>query len=276
MTFCGNCGTNNPNSNRFCYNCGAELTMQPEAPPMGYAPVENREVERIGPYNPNANYYVPPQQYHPQYQQYQQPPQQYPPQQYPQYQQQYQQQGYGQYPPMGQYPPQQKQAPQPVYLYGAPNNNANLRMTAIILSIATLVVAIVTLCGVPTDNGDFGTTLMALGLGPDAAVLLVFVILTILIGIVGVLIPIFSIVTGVAIMGCLTLVLTNSAYHVGLVSMIIFLVLALLVILLGLFTSLMMNKYVRSNVRNVTMFQCCLMTWKGIKLPGEGQQSQQI
>ena len=71
MTFCGNCGSDNPAENRFCFNCGAELPPAPEGPQMGYNPTMNNEVERIPAYNPNANYYnqAPPVQ-----QQYQQQP----------------------------------------------------------------------------------------------------------------------------------------------------------------------------------------------------------
>ena len=45
------------------------------------------------------------------------------------------------------------------------------------------------------------------------------------------------------------------------------LVLGIVAIALGVIASLVMNKYVRSNVRNVTMFQCSLFTWIGIRDP---------
>ena len=34
---------------------------------------------------------------------------------------------------------------------------------------------------------------------------------------------------------------------------------------LGITASMVMGKYVRSNVRNVSMFQCNLFTWTGIR-----------
>ena len=305
MTFCGNCGTNNPAGNRFCFNCGAELTVPSEEPRMNYAP-QNEEVERIGAYNPNIHQNVsnqPPQQqqfqqppgYQQQYQQqpYQQyaPPAgqyqnqqygQYPGQQYGQYQDpqygQYQGQQYNQYPGQqyGQY--QQDPPKQLVYLYGAPNNNVKMRIIAIIVSIAALAVAMVALFAIPSDLSDFGTTLLSLGLGEDGMIVLVFVIISLVVGIIGLLIPIFSIVTGVCIIATAALILTNPGFSdtMDITGMLVFVVMAVLVMGLGLLSSLMMSKYVRANVRNVNMLQCSIMTWTGVRVPQEypGQNQQ--
>ena len=275
MTFCGNCGSDNPAGNRFCFSCGAELSARPQEPQLGYNPNAGQEIERLGPYNPNANYYVPPAQQYGQQQPFQQPYQQ-PYQQQPG-QQQYMQQPYQQQ----QYPPAPYQQfnpyggrPQPFYLQGAPNNNTNLRWIAIILAIATLAVTLVSLFVIPID--DSGTTLLGLGLDdPDAMVVLVFVIISLVIGIVGVFIPIFSIVTGVCVIATVALLFTNEGYSFDTSVLFIFVGVSVVIMVLGLIASLFMNKYVRSNVRNVTMFDCCMMTWKGVRLPVQQQPLQQ-
>ncbi len=288
MTYCGNCGSDNPEGNRFCFNCGAELPLQPQQSNMGYIPTMDTEIERIRPYDPNANYYVPPQPPQQNYQQqqpYQQqymPQQQYPPQQgYQQYppavypgqqQQQYPPQGYQGYP---QYPPQQypgqRQREPPFYLYGAPNNQISFRWIAIILSIATLVMTILTLTIIPVTEND---SLIGIGLGEDGLYVLIFCIMTIVIGILSLLVPLFNIVTGVCVIGTITLIFTNSGFAVTDTTLILFILMGVVIMVLGLVSSLLMTKYVRSNVRNVTMFECSLWTWIGIKMPQDQYQQQ--
>ena len=306
MTFCGNCGADNPEGNRFCFNCGAELSVAPEEPKAGYSPVMSNEIERIGAYDPNVNYYVPPQahqeqrlyqppyeqQYPPQQpqygQQYQQPPvpapqQQMPPQQnyhqqqypqQPQYQQiaQYQ---HSQYAAMG-YPQQQYgKSKEPVYLYGAPNNSKGARYAGMVLPIVGLILVLVAMFVIPTGKNAADSTLFSLGTSDVGLPILIFVIMSIAMGVVSVITPIFSVVSGVCVIA------TAAIVHLKVVpqlpatmdvnTFIMFIGIAVGVMIIGILATVMMNKYVRSNVRNVTMFQCCIMSWKGVRVP-EGAQ----
>jgi len=99
MTQCRNCGAECMPGNRFCYRCGADISMQPAGPMNGYAPMGGMQQ---GAYNPGMNQMQQPPA--PQYGRPMYPPQQYPPQQYPPQQ-------YVQRPPMA--PPymQQQQPP---------------------------------------------------------------------------------------------------------------------------------------------------------------------
>lgn len=298
MTFCGNCGSDNPAENRFCFNCGAELPPAPEGPQMGYNPTMNNEVERIPAYNPNANYYnqAPPvqqqyQQQPPYGQPYQQQPFQPPAQQYqqPQYDPSYQQQPYGQsyqqqqyaapmqqqwQPPYGQPYPQQSGRGKMVFLQGSPNNNTNLRYVGIGLSIAAFVLTIVALAAINVIDSK---SLISFGLDKDGQIMiLVFSIVAIVVGVASILVPMFTVVSGVCvIMTDALLKISNNLAATHTIDdggFAIIIVLAALVMVLGIASSFVMGKYVRSNVRNVTMFQCNLFTWTGIK----GSQRDQV
>ncbi len=255
MTFCGNCGSNNPSGNHFCFNCGAELIVPQEDPRMGQPQPGNPEVERIGAYNPNVNYNIPNQ---PPQQQYNQQ-QQYGQQQYNQGQ--YQGQQYGQY--------QQPQDSSVIYMYGAPNNNVNFRWLGIILAVVSLAMVFVSLVAIPADMSDMGNTLLSLGLGENGLFILIFVIICIVIGIIGLLIPLFNIVTGVCIIATGALVMTNSGFsdNITTAGFLVIVAMALIVIVTGLLAAMFMSKYVRSNVRNVNMLQCCLWSWMRIHMP---------
>jgi hypothetical protein len=245
---------------------------------MGYNP-QHEEVERIAAYDPNKTYYsapIPPT--YPQgYQQgYQQPPygqqqyqqpypaqpyqQQYPPQ--PVYQQPYNpyQQGYNN-------PYAQPPRPQPVYLYGAPNNNTTFRWLGIIMAIAAAAITLVTLFVIPI--GNTGLSLFSMGFEENGAILLIFTILALVLGVIGILMPALALVSGVSIIGTVILIYTNIQYQsdFNLESLMVFILVAIVIIVLGLIASTFMNKYVRSNVRGVSMFQCCIMTWTGVKMP---------
>ena len=280
MTFCGNCGSDNPAGNRFCFSCGAELGTVHAGPQMNYEPPVEEEIERIGAYDPNKNYNIPPAQPYQQQAPYGQPQQPY--QQPPYGQNPYQQQApygqpYQQAPPYGQqypYPPQQPygaypgQQKQPIaYLPGCPDNNKNFRFISIILAFAALVVTVVALFAIPMDGADMATTLFGIGVAEDGLPVLVFAIVSLVIAAVGIFLPIVSIVTGVCVICTAALILTGTGF-VGLDANVPLVIgLGAVVIVLGLVSSLLMNKYVRSNVRNVTMFQCSLFTWKGIPAP---------
>ena len=320
MSFCGNCGSDNPASNRFCFNCGAELPPAPVEPQMGQTPVNN-EVERIAAYNPQKNYNaaaspVPQVQQQPQLDQqqpqygqqpYQQPAEQYqqqpyqqesaqnpyqqPYQQQPQYgqqQPQYGQQQYQQQPPYGQQPQYNQQPYQPYgqpqygQPYGQPaaagmmvmdssmGTNKNLRFIGMGLAIAAFVVTIVALCAIgvitPKDS-DSLQSLISFGLSSEGTVVLVFAILSIVIGVASIIIPMFFVVSGVCTILTAALPMINEGLklYVDNTGFTLVLVLGIVVIALGVIASLVMNKYVRSNVRNVTMFQCSLFTWIGIR-----------
>jgi len=285
MTFCGNCGSNNPSGNHFCFNCGAELIVPQEDPRMGQPQPGNPEVERIGAYNPNVNYNIPnqpPQQQYNQQQQYgqqqynqgQYQSQQYGQYQQPQYgqrppyqQQQYGQQQYNQGQQYGQY--QQPQDSSVIYMYGAPNNNVNFRWLGIILAVVSLAMVFVSLVAIPADMSDMGNTLLSLGLGENGLFILIFVIICIVIGIIGLLIPLFNIVTGVCIIATGALVMTNSGFsdNITTAGFLVIVAMALIVIVTGLLAAMFMSKYVRSNVRNVNMLQCCLWSWMRIRMP---------
>jgi hypothetical protein len=312
MTFCGNCGSDNPAGNRFCFNCGAEITSPPPQPEFGFnqGPAE---IERIGAYDPNVNYPAPPmpgqapqyqqqpygyqqqpyqdqaQQYQQQAYGYQQPYQQIPGQpqqpyqegqqyQQLQYQQQYPgQQPYGYQQPYQQpYQQQYQQQRQLTYLYGAPNNASSARMASIAMAIVTLAMTIITLVAIPVNWSDFGTTLIGIGMNHGAV--LAFAIVSLVIGVIGLMVPLFSVVSGVCIIATAFLAkdLPNSIFTNE--TLIIYVALAVIVMILGLIASMLMMKYVRFNVRGVNMFQCCLFTWKGIPMPpgySQGYQQQQ-
>ena len=324
MSFCGNCGSDNPASNRFCFNCGAELPPAPVEPQMGQTPVNN-EVERIAAYNPQKNYNaaaspVPQVQQQPQFDQqqpqygqqpYQQPGEQYqqqpyqqgsaqnpyqqPYQQQPQYaQQQYQQQPqygqqqYQQQPQYNQQPYQPYGQPQYGQPYGQPaaagmmvmdssmGTNKNLRFIGIGLAIAAFVVTIVALCAIgvitPKDS-DSLQSLISFGLSSEGMVVLVFAILSIVIGVASIIIPMFFVVSGVCTILTAALPMINEGLklYVDNTGFTLVLVLGIVAIALGVIASLVMNKYVRSNIRNVTMFQCSLFTWIGIRDPANKQ-----
>lgn len=321
MTFCGNCGSDNPAGNRFCFNCGAELPPAPVEPQMGNNPTVNNEVERIGAYDSNANYYSaaaapvqqqqqqqyqqpaydqqPYQQQQP-YQEAQQPYQQQPyQQQQDPYQQQYQQQGYQQpyqqappqpayqQPVYGQQPYQQPQyGAQPgqklpmAFLYGAPNNNKNFRFIGMAVSLAAFVMTVVAICAIgliKNPETDSLQTLISFGLNDSNGLfILVFSILSILIGVVSIIIPMFSVVSGVCTILTAALPMINKglAPYVNDGNFVLIIVLGIAAIVLGIAASFIMNKYVRSNVQHVTMFQCSLFTWIGIRMPQTNQMQE--
>jgi len=296
MTFCGNCGIENPEGHRFCFNCGAELPILPEEPEMGYTPtMDNHEIERIGAYDPNVNYYIAPKPVHtevsyqqpPAPQQFGQPPYQQPPMQGQYGQPQYQQQGYqynqGQYqqPPMqGQYgagyaPYGAPRSREPVYLYGAPNNKKGLRFVSIIMAIAALAVTMVSIFVLPADMHSSDTTLFSLGMAKDGIAVLIFAMVSVALAIISLFIPMFSIVSGVCVIATAAIVelKIGISFAMDQTAFILFIVLAVVIMILGIIASMLMGKYVRSNVRNVSLFQCCVLTWKGIRIP-EGAQLQ--
>ena len=163
-----------------------------------------------------------------------------------------------------------------VYLYGAPNNNKNLRFIGMILSIAAFALTVVAVCaiGIIKDpETDAIQTLISFGLNDSNGMfILVFSILTIVIGVASIIIPMFSVVSGVCaiLTGALPMISTgdlpqcvvNSGFYT-------ILALGIAAIVLGVAASFVMNKYVRSNVQNVTMFQCSLFTWMGIRVPAD-------
>ena len=286
MTFCGNCGSENPAGNRFCFNCGAEITSPPPQPEFGFNQ-NPAEVERIGAYDPNANYSIPPTpgmmyQQQPQYQQQPIPGQPQQPYQQP-YQQPFPEQGQYQQPYPGQQPYQQygyqqyqqpyygQQGPQIAYLNGAPNNAKQLRLISIIMSVVTMVMTIVTLVAIPVNWSDFGTSLIGIGMNHGAV--LAFAIISLIIGVIGLLIPLFSVVSGVCIIATAFLAGGLPDTIFGNETLIIYVALAVVVMVLGFLTSMLMVKYIRCNVRGVNMFQCCLFTWKGIPM-SQGQYQQ--
>lgn len=156
---------------------------------------------------------------------------------------------------------------QPVeYLNGCPDNNKNFRF----IGMGTAVVAFVFLVlGLTvfslSGNGINYGSILSIGLGENGTVVLVFALITLLIGIIAVLIPIFSVVSGIGLIGSLALIMMNSAVYPTIDStpMILIIAMAVLSIMMGVLSSVFMMKYVRSNARNVTMMQCSVMTWMG-------------
>lgn len=266
MAFCGNCGKENPESNRFCYSCGAEISKPVQEPHDGYVPTMDNGVERIGSYNPNVHYAQPPAvQYQPQpYQPYGQPYQQYPPQY----------QTYQPYPNQPYMPPFQPYTNnmdygrnlEPVYLNGAPNNRKNLRFIAIGLSLATLVLVMVALLAVPMSTT--GKSLLFASF--DYMEVLLFVMLALIFAFVGVIVPMFSTITGVCLIGSSMLLVAKGIPMDG--SIFIVIVLAIVAAIIGLISSACMKGYARANVRNVTTLQYNLYTWTGIRMPDDTDQ----
>jgi len=186
----------------------------------------------------------------------------------------YGQQPYGAAP----YPNQPGQKVPMTYLYGAPNNNKNLRFVGMVMSIGAFVMTVVAICAIGLINNpdtDSLQTLISFGIGDkNGLFILIFGILSIGIGVVSIFIPMFSVVSGVCTILTAALPMINKglAPYVDNGNFILIIVLGVAAIVLGVAASLVMNKYVRSNVQHVTMFQCSLFTWMGIRVPANMQQ----
>ena len=143
----------------------------------------------------------------------------------------------------------------------------NMRWIAIILSVATMVMTVVTL----TVISDGATGLSLLNVGMEDSAVLAFLAVSLVIGIFGLLVPIFSVVSGVCIIATAFLA-SEAAVRISSEGMIIFVCLAVVVMFLGVIASLVMTRYIRANVRGINMFQCSIMTWKGVQVPPEWMQ----
>jgi len=265
MTFCGQCGTGNPPGNRFCYNCGAELMV-----PINR---DDGEVARIGAYRaPEERAYIPPAPQQPpayQQQQYQQPPaQQYPP--YPPYPPPY-------YPYQNQRPPmyRSRMPSEPKYLDGAPGNNIKFRWISMILSVAAFALVLVALFGIGFGPAGHSYNLFGIGFEDGAIMALILSVMGLVIGIGSIIFPILNIPTGLFIIGAAAVACSNNEYCPDGMTLVIFVALGLAVMILGLFATKFVKDYVHSNVRNISLFQCCLMNWLGIRLPGSGAPASQ-
>jgi len=257
MTFCGKCGTANPPDNFFCYNCGAKLVV-----PINR---DDGEIARIGAYRPEEERaYIPPApEQAPAYQQQQYPPQ--PPMQ--------------QYPPYPPYPPayypyqrppayRQRVAPEPQYIEGAPNNNLNFRWISMGLSVAAFAVTLIALFGIGFGTAGHSYNLFGVGFEDGATMALILSIMGLVFGIASIIVPILNIPTGLFIMGAAAVACSNSEYCPDSMTLVIFVAIAIVVMLLGFIATRFVKQYVYSNVRNITLLQCCLMNWLGIRLPG--------
>jgi len=158
------------------------------------------------------------------------------------------------------------------YLNGCPNNNKNFRFIGMGTAVVAFVFLILGLTVFSlSGNGINYGSILSIGLGENGTIVLVFAIITLLIGIIAVLIPIFNVISGISLIGSLMLILMNTAVYptIDSTSMILIIAMAVLSIAMGVLSSVFMMKYVRSNARNVTMMQCSVMAWMGPKKPAE-------
>jgi len=239
MTFCGNCGTDNPENNNFCCFCGSALKDSNEINASFNASVEERA--RIGAYDPNM--------------------------------------GYGAAPapvaPVPEQPaaPAEYQPQEPVSVYEEapvvrPRNG--MRAGGIILAIVTLGLTVALLFLIPLNitGWNMDTTLYQLAVSGTAKDLAVigFIVAALAIGIFALIVPVFSLVSGATILAVIFALYYKYNETIAMTSndLIIMIVLGLVVIILGVLASVMMSKYVQSVRRGVSMFSSCLFCWIGV------------
>ncbi len=244
MTFCGNCGTENPDKNNFCCFCGSALkdagSIPPVAPMNATADPEPDERARIGAYDPDMDYATgataaaattaaaaEPAEYNPQ--------------------------------------EAMRNYDEPV---SHPKNG--MRYGGIILAILAfgLTAALLFIIPLNVTGWDTSTTLYNLAVNGTAKDLAIigFVIAALAIGIFSIIVPIFSLVSGATIISIVVALYYKHASTIGMNfnSLLIILGLGIVVILLGVIASVMMSKYVRSIKGGVSMFSSCLFSWIGV------------
>ncbi|AMK13564.1 hypothetical protein AUP07_0510 [methanogenic archaeon mixed culture ISO4-G1] len=243
MTFCGKCGYNNPEESRFCVNCGADLEesieTQTELKEEETAvKEETEEVERIGAYDPNKDYSIPPQQ---------QPPAQQPPQQ--------------PYPPMYGAPllkPTRGKIPV-VTMY-----DPRGRKMGIMFSIAALAVSLITLFAIPMDFASLDNTIFRIGLMEGNTTVLVLVLLTLALAVIALLEPVFAAGTAICLIVTGYVMLKDNLVFFGAPEFAVVLLIALDVAALGIVAMVFMRKFVMNNIHETNLFKACYLAWTGI------------
>ena len=156
----------------------------------------------------------------------------------------------------------------PVVLEGAPNNQKNLRFIGMGLSGAAFVMIIVAAVAIPfSGNGmDYGS-LISIGSAKNGTAILIFAIVAIIFGVLGILVPMISMVSSISLFGTLALLMINSSSYpgIGTTQVLVFTVVVVAGMLIALLATAFMSKYARSNVRNMTIFQCSMYAWIGEK-----------
>ena len=153
-----------------------------------------------------------------------------------------------------------------MYLSGAPNNRKNLRFIAIGLSLATLAMVLAALFAVPMSTT--GKSLIFASF--DYMEVLLFVMLALIFGFVGIIVPMFATITGVCLIGSSLLLVAKDIPMDA--SIFIVIVLAIVSAIIGLVASACAKGYARANVRNVTTLQYNIYTWTGVRIPDENEQ----
>lgn len=246
MTFCGQCGYNNPEERTECINCGAQLHLGIRREAM--------EVERIASFDQNKQYPAPVAS--------QQPPAP----------------GFVPMPPapsvapvqqVQQVPEQQQQESgmgieedEPVATY-----DPSGRRFAIILSVSALAITLVALFALPMDFNSFDNTLLRVGLMDGETTVMALVIVTLVISLVSLIMPLFNVLSGI-----LLIVASFMAYNdmtalfsqLSSPGFIVFILLAVYVIILGVVSTIFMKRFIDNNVGGVPLFRACYLTWTGI------------
>ena len=161
------------------------------------------------------------------------------------------------------------------FLPGCPDNNKKFRMIGMGVAVVSFIFIIVGLVAIQISGGGESLgSILSISLGDGGTVILVFAIITILVALIAILIPIFSVISGISLIASLCLILMNTARYpsVSMSSIIIIAVIAILAMAAGIVASTFMAKYARSNVRNVTLMQCSVISWLGVnKLGGNSK-----
>jgi len=244
MTFCGNCGTENPDRNNFCCFCGSALRDGGMIPPVAREPAADagfEEKARIGAYDPNMDYATAgaaaatagaAEQAQP-----------------------------------ANYDPQEAMKN---YDEPAANPRNGMRYGGIILALIAfgLTAALLFIIPLNVTGWDTSTTLYNLAVNGTAKDLAIigFVIAALAIGIFSIIVPVFSLVSGATVISIVVALYYKHASTIGMDfnSLLIILGLGIVVILLGVIASVMMSKYVRSVKSGVSMFSSCIFTWIGV------------
>ena len=263
MTFCGQCGTRNPNINKFCLNCGARLFNSYEEYAETYGedacpeeqlgtPVNNTPRSRPQGYRQNGRLPRSASRFN--------------------LRSNSNGQRHSTRNPEKPFslsniiaPPGQVRL-QTTVLEGSPKNNINFRWIGMGLSAASFIITIVALFAISlSGNGVNYGSLFGIGTDEGGGAVLALAIITLILGIIAIFVPIANFITGISLIGAFTLVSTNSAVYPSIDSgtLLIFILLAILIIFLGIITTIFVFRYVRSNVRNVSILECSIFLWIG-------------
>ena len=138
------------------------------------------------------------------------------------------------------------------------------RSFAIILSICALAITIVTLFAIPVDFENFDKTILRVGMN-DQAVILAMTFITLAIGIVALIEPLMTVVSGICLISTAALIFTaDPTLGMSTPGMIVFVLLAIDIIALGVVSMIFMKKFIDSNIQDVPIFKACWFTWTGI------------